>query len=227
MLRLAGLCKTFDLPAGPLEILRDVTLALDAGEAVAIVGPSGSGKSTLLNIIGTLEPPTSGQYQFGETEPFELAPHALARFRNQHIGFVFQDHHLLPECSVLENVLLPTLAAPADRDVLTRALALLERVGLTERLNHRPATLSGGERQRVALARALINKPTLILADEPTGNLDQQTGDVVGDLLLELGRTDGRGLIVVTHAESLARRFSRCYTLDRGTLEPLPEPHRV
>lgn len=217
-LKVEALRKSFPTRSGELEILRDLSLTLEAGEAVSIMGPSGSGKSTLLNILGTLEPPTSGSVTIAGENPFALGESALARFRNRRVGFVFQEHHLLPQCSALENVLLPTLADTGGSDRLDRAKMLLDRVGLSARLEHRPAELSGGERQRVAIARALINEPALVLADEPTGNLDRTSAGGVADLLGELPRRDGVTLIVVTHSSDLADRFARRLELDDGSL---------
>jgi len=225
MLKAEAIQKSFPTRGGELVVLRDVSLVLDAGHSAAILGPSGSGKSTLLNILGTLEPPTAGRVMLDECDPFALPERELARFRNRRVGFIFQDHHLLPQCSVLENVLLPTLAARdahADEHE-QRARALLERVGLADRLDHRPSELSGGERQRVALARALVNGPGLVLADEPTGNLDHATADRVGALLAELPREHGVMLVVVTHSAALAARFETRYELADGRL--LPDPH--
>lgn len=210
--------KSFPTRSGDLTVLSDATLTVDSGESVAIMGPSGSGKSTLLNIIGTLESPSTGRVTVDGTDPFSLSERALARFRNRRIGLVFQDHHLLPQCSVLENVLLPTLAHPRSEDGMPRAKTLLDRVGLSERLEHRPAELSGGERQRVAIARALINQPLLLLADEPTGNLDGRTAEAVGDLLIEVHRDENTALVVVTHNEQLARSLQACFDLIDGTL---------
>jgi lipoprotein-releasing system ATP-binding protein len=186
---------------------------------VSIVGPSGSGKSTLLYILGALETPTSGSVLLGGVNPFGLNDRDLAAFRNDRIGFVFQDHHLLPQCSVLENVLVPTLVAADDAAaVRNRALDLLERVGLSPRIHHRPHELSGGEKQRAALARALIRKPQLILCDEPTGNLDHEATESVARLLLDLHSTLKMILIVVTHNLDLASRFQLTYTLIDGCL---------
>lgn len=232
MLKAESIRKSFPTRAGELIVLRDVSLVVEAGHSVAILGPSGSGKSTLLNILGTLEPPTAGRVWLDDRDPFALSERELARFRNRQVGFIFQDHHLLPQCSVLENVLLPTLAAAAAPDVEGRARALLERVGLSQRLDHRPAELSGGEKQRVALARALVNRPRLVLADEPTGNLDRQTAESVGDLLAELPREHDAILVVVTHSEQLARRFGirfdlidgRLAAADRSAGPPSPTP---
>jgi lipoprotein-releasing system ATP-binding protein len=219
MLKAESIHKRFPSRAGELTVLRDVSLTLAAGESAVIVGPSGSGKSTLLNILGTLEPPTEGRVLLDGCDPFSLSPRELARFRNRSVGFVFQDHHLLPQCSVLENVLLPTLTEKRGEDATGRARDLLERVGLAQRLDHRPAELSGGEKQRVAIARALINRPKLLLADEPTGNLDRKTAERVGTLLTELHRAEGQILLLVTHSEALAERFARKYELVDGTLK--------
>lgn len=211
--------KDYPTRGGPLPVLRGVDLNLAAGEAAAIVGPSGCGKSTLLNILGTLESPTSGRLQIDGCDPFALDESNLAEFRNQRIGFVFQEHHLLPHCSVIENVLVPTLASGGAAKALGRARELLDRVGLSARLDHRPAELSGGERQRAAIARALINSPALVLADEPTGNLDRTSGEAVANLLLELQRAEKTILIVVTHSMALANHLGRCFELDDGTLK--------
>ncbi len=213
-----AITKSFTTRSGDLVILRDVSLTLDAGESVAVMGPSGSGKSTLLNILGTLEPPSGGRVTIDGCDPFTLSDRELARFRNRRIGFVFQEHHLLPQLSVLENVLLPTLAERHNEDCLQRARELLERVGLSDRLDHRPAELSGGERQRVAIARALVNKPLLLLADEPTGNLDRATADAVADLLVEAHHNERVALVLVTHSERLARRFDTLWDLVDGRL---------
>ena len=220
MLVAESLQKAYPTRSGPLPILHDVTLRLDDGDAASIMGPSGCGKSTLLNILGTLETPDAGTLRIGKTNPFVLDEHELAGFRNRRIGFVFQEHHLLPQCSVLENVLVPTLVHARDGDEFDRARTLLERVGLAERLGHLPSELSGGERQRVAIARALINKPVVLLADEPTGNLDRHTAERVADLLVGLSTDESVALIVVTHSEALADRFGRRYELVDGRLSP-------
>jgi lipoprotein-releasing system ATP-binding protein len=206
---------------GELAVLADVSLALEHGENVAVLGPSGSGKSTLLAILGTLERPTSGSLELAGSNPLALDDAALAAFRSRHVGFVFQDHHLLPQCTVIENVLVPLLAdgAAAASDI-KRATHLLSRVGLGQRLNHRPAELSGGERQRAALARALIRQPTLLLADEPTGNLDRSTAAAIVELLLEVQREHNAVLVAVTHSVALAQRMQRRYELDAGRLAP-------
>jgi lipoprotein-releasing system ATP-binding protein len=205
-----NLSKEYPTRSGPLTVLREISFTLLPGESLAIMGPSGSGKSTLLHILGTLDTPSAGRVTLEGVDPFRLRERELAAFRNRRIGFVFQDHHLLPQCNVLENVLIPTLVSgrPAA-EVERRARQLLERVGLGHRLDHRPAELSGGERQRVALARALILQPLLVLADEPTGNLDADSAAVVADLLEELHRQERNILIVVTHSAELARRFPR------------------
>jgi lipoprotein-releasing system ATP-binding protein len=214
---LQNLCKSYPIRSGELSVLRDVNLTLGGGDALAILGPSGSGKSTLLYLLGTLERATSGTYKLGEQEPFKLADADLAHFRNRSIGFVFQDHHLLPQCSVLENVLIPTLAGAVE-NLEGRARELLNRVGLSERLDHRPAELSGGERQRVAVARALIHKPLLVLADEPTGNLDRKTAQSIGQLLIEMHQQEKTMLIVVTHSAELARTLPRQMEMQDGSL---------
>ena len=211
-----NLTKSYPTPAEPLVVLDRVDLRLGSGGALAITGPSGSGKSTLLHILGTLDTPTSGTVRLDGSDPFELREKDLARFRNRRIGFVFQDHYLLPQLAVLENVLLPTLVADGDGDAEARARELIERVGLSERLRHRPAELSGGERQRVAIARALVQSPGLLLCDEPTGNLDVENARRIGDLLLELHASLGTTLIAVTHSLELAGRFPGRATLHGG-----------
>lgn len=218
-LQLEGVTKTFETAAGQLTILSGVDLKMQRGHAVSITGPSGSGKSTLLYIIGTLDRPTSGRVEILGQNPFDQSERATAHFRNETIGFIFQDHHLLPQCSVMENVLIPALAGAGAGDAAEdRAKTLLERVGLAERLNHRPAQLSGGERQRVGICRALINEPALLLADEPTGNLDQKTADSIGSLLLEIAAEQNTLLICVTHSQELAARFPDRQQLKDGKL---------
>lgn len=207
MLEVSNLTKEYPTPRGSLLILSDISLRLSRGEAVSIMGPSGSGKSTLLHILGALEPPTSGSVTLDGSNPFKLDAKALAGFRNQKVGFVFQDHCLLPQCSVLENVLTPTLVASSGNGSIERARALLDSVGLRERMDHRPSELSGGEKQRVALARALINEPLLLLCDEPTGNLDHKSAEVVASLLFDLHKRQETILVVVTHSSELASRF--------------------
>ena len=222
MLKADRLSKSYPTPRGDLPVLSEVSLSLDRGDAVAITGPSGSGKSTLLYILGALEPPTSGSLTLDGQDPYALGESAQAAFRNQHVGFVFQDHSLLPQCSVLENVLAPTLVAPvaervAGRDE-ARARDMLEQVGLGARIDHRPGELSGGEKQRAAVARALIRNPVLLLCDEPTGNLDRASADAVASLLLELHARQHAILVVVTHSAALAERFPRRFEMDGGRL---------
>jgi len=207
LLQVTNLSKEYPTPRGSLPILADITLTFNRGDAVAIMGPSGSGKSTLLYTVGALEPPTSGTVTLDGQNPFALDEPRLAAFRNRKIGFVFQDHCLLPQCSVLENVLTPTLVANGDRNYVERAKQLLAAVGLSERLEHRPAELSGGEKQRVAIARALIREPLLLLCDEPTGNLDRQSAETVASLLFDLHRQQQTILMVVTHSAELAAKF--------------------
>lgn len=220
MLKVENVSKDYPTPAGPLGIVSDISLSLPQGSAVSIMGPSGSGKSTLLYLLGALEPPSSGTITLSGQNPFLLNPKQLAAFRNQQIGFVFQDHCLLPQCSVLENVLTPTLVSSSTNgDAPERAAELLEHVGLHERLDHRPAQLSGGEKQRVALARALIMKPKLLLCDEPTGNLDQKSAAVVANLLLDIHRQSETILVVVTHSAELAARFPQRFELRNRQLE--------
>jgi len=265
ILELENVVKQYDAPGGPVRppvlgggaataILRGITLSVAAGDALAIVGPSGSGKSTLLNIMGTLDRPTSGRVRLEGRDLANLDDEALAAIRNRRIGFVFQLHHLLPQCTALENVLVPTLAPGARQaDVARparpavenraqtrprpdepaaaheaqgesaedRARRLLERVGLGERLDYRPGQLSGGEHQRVAVARALINRPALLLADEPTGSLDRASSDDLAELLAKLNREEGLTLVVVTHSAALAARMKRQLELRDGQLSPI------
>ena len=221
-LKVTQLCKDYPTRSGPLPVLRGINLEMQRGDGLAVMGPSGSGKSTLLHILGTLDQPTSGTVQLDGKDPFALSEPELADFRNRHIGFIFQDHHLLPQCSVLENVLIPTLVGGDDRAKAEDwARELLGRVGLLERLEHRPAELSGGERQRVAVARALVRHPVLLLADEPTGNLDRRTAQQVGQLLLDLHRQEQTVLIAVTHSAELARGFPRQMEMADGSLQPV------
>jgi lipoprotein-releasing system ATP-binding protein len=210
--------KEYTASSGPLVVLKDVSLTLRASETLAVVGPSGSGKSTLLNIIGSLDAPTAGTVRLGDREVTRLSPRQLAAFRSREVGFVFQDHHLLPQCTALENVLLPTLATHRQKGGAAVGERLLDRVGLAERMHSLPAQLSGGERQRVAIARAMVNGPALLLCDEPTGNLDHETGHRVGSLFAELAEEKGVILIVVTHNLALAERFSRRMELRDGVL---------
>jgi lipoprotein-releasing system ATP-binding protein len=228
-LQVKHLGKDYSTAVGPLTVLRDINLTLERGQALAVMGPSGSGKSTLLHLLGTLDRPTHGTVRLDGRDPFALPEKQLADFRNRHIGFVFQDHYLLPQCSVLENVLIPTLVARSlapDGAGSPRAWAetLLQRVGLSHRLHHRPAELSGGERQRVAVARSLIQRPLLLLADEPTGNLDRSLAHDIGKLLLELHQQEQTILIVVTHSPELASLLPRVMEMDAGTLVPAGRP---
>jgi lipoprotein-releasing system ATP-binding protein len=220
-LNVDSIVKEYPTPSEPLRVLSGVSLTLARGENLAIVGPSGSGKSTLLSIIGTLEPPTSGTVRLAGQDPFTVDEEGLASFRRRQIGFVFQDHHLLPQCTVLENVLVPFLAdGVANSTDRKHAEHLLDRVGLAQRLTHRPAELSGGERQRVAIARALVREPMLLLADEPTGNLDRTTAESITRLLLELQAEAHTMLIVVTHSTALAAALGKRLELDAGQLVP-------
>ena len=219
LLKVDHISKEYPSPRGTLRILSDVSLSLSRGEAISIMGPSGSGKSTLLYVLGALEPPTSGTVTLDGHDPFQLNARQLAAFRNKEIGFIFQDHCLLPQCSVIENVLTPTLVSENHDNADHRARELIEQVGLRERIDHRPAELSGGEKQRVALARALIMKPQLVLCDEPTGNLDQKSADAIASLFLELHERQQTILIVVTHNPELAARFPRRLQLKDQRLE--------
>ena len=221
MLAVKQLHKEYPTPQGPLSILTGINLVLEKGEAACIMGPSGSGKSTLLYVLGALEPPTSGTVELDGQNPFALDAKAVAAFRNQKVGFAFQDHCLLPQCSVLENVLIPTLVAQSTDGFVERARLLLDQVGLSHRLNHRPAELSGGEKQRVALARALIRKPIMLLCDEPTGNLDSHSSGVVASLLLDLHQDQKSILIVVTHSAELASRFPKRFEMHEQQLCPM------
>lgn len=218
-LQAESISKSYPTGNATLDVLVDASLSLAPGENVAILGPSGSGKSTLLAILGTLDQPTSGTLKIGEVEPFGLAEPQLAEFRSKQLGFVFQDHHLLPQCTVLENVLVPFLASgSAGPDEIDGATQLIDRVGLSQRLLHRPAQLSGGEKQRVAIARALVRQPVLVLADEPTGNLDSRTAEDISRLLLELQLEQESMLIVVTHSQQLANQMQRRLHLEGGRL---------
>jgi lipoprotein-releasing system ATP-binding protein len=218
VLELVRVCKRYPSPAGELTVLRDVSLSLQPGEAASVMGPSGSGKSTLLYLAGGLEPPSSGTVTVDGRNPYALGAGELASFRNRTIGFVFQDHCLLPQCTVLENVLVPTLVGDADAGAAGRARTLIAAVGLADRADHRPAALSGGEKQRAAIARALVRQPKLVLCDEPTGNLDADTAAVVSDLLLGLQREHGISLLIVTHSEALAARCATRWTMQGGRL---------
>ena len=220
-LSIDALRKEYPTPTDPLVVLNSVSLELNGGENLAIVGPSGSGKSTLLHIAGTLDTPTAGSVRLDNVDPFSLDEKGLARFRNQNVGFIFQDHHLLPQLTALENVLVPTLATgKATPEDIRRATRLLDSVGLSDRASHRPAELSGGERQRVAIARSLIYNPTLLLADEPTGNLDHHNATAIIDLLIDVQGNSESDMIlmVVTHSLELAGRLNRCLELSVGSL---------
>ena len=221
MLKIENVSKDYPTPRGTLKILSDISLSLSRGDAVSIMGPSGSGKSTLLYVLGALEPPTTGTVLLDGQNPFLLKPKSLAAFRNKQIGFVFQDHCLLPQCSVVENVLTPTLVAETLDSYEQRARELLDQVGLVDRLEHRPAELSGGEKQRVALARALIMKPQLLLCDEPTGNLDHNSAEAVASLLLELHQRQETILVVVTHNAELAARFPQRFEVANQQLREI------
>lgn len=215
----SDLSKSYPTPAEPLVILDGVNMNLSGGESLAVVGPSGSGKSTLLAILGVLDAPSSGSVQLDGRDPFVLERDAQARFRADQIGFVFQDHHLLPQCTVLENVMVPFLATGvAGEAEQAKARDLLDRVGLSARLTHRPAELSGGERQRVAIARALVRDPLLVLADEPTGNLDESTAQQVASMLIALQQSLGSILVTVTHSMELAAAMGSVRRLQAGQL---------
>jgi lipoprotein-releasing system ATP-binding protein len=221
MLIADAISKHYETPRGPLPILEDVSLTVDRGQSVAVMGPSGCGKSTLLYILGALEPPAAGARRVDDVDPYKLDEAGQAAFRNQHVGFVFQDHLLLPQLSALDNVLVPTLVArngASPAELTARARALLTEVGLADRMDHRPGELSGGERQRVSIARALILQPSLVLCDEPTGNLDRTSAESVANLLADLHRAKRTMLVVVTHSPALAAHFERRYELDARRL---------
>jgi lipoprotein-releasing system ATP-binding protein len=220
MLEIAGVTKQYAAPHGALTVLAGVSLTLQRGEAAAITGPSGAGKSTFLYIAGALEPPTAGTVTLDGVNPYRVSEKELAAFRNRNVGFVFQDPGLLPQCTVLENVLVPTLVAEKRGGYGERARELLARVGLADRMDHTPAELSGGEKQRAALARALILEPRLLLCDEPTGNLDEASAEMVASLLVELHGLRETILIVVTHNTALAARFPKRYELRHANLHP-------
>ncbi len=219
LLNVTDLKKDYETPRGPLPVLSGIFLSAERGGAISIMGPSGSGKSTLLYILGALEKPTSGSVTLDGRNPFELDDRELSAYRNRTVGFVFQDHCLLPQLTVLENVLAPTLVAAPEVDYVERARRLLGEVGLAERMDHRPAELSGGEKQRVALARALVMNPVLLLCDEPTGNLDRSSAEAVTSLLFRLHAGQKTILIVVTHNAQLGARFATRLTLTDGRLE--------
>jgi len=219
LLQLADVSKRYD--GADEDVLSGVNLAIKNGDSVAIVGPSGSGKSTLLNIIGTLDRPTAGSVTLGGDDLLAMDDNQLAGVRNERIGFVFQLHHLLPQCNVLENVLVPALVRGDMAAAEKRGRELLDRVGLSHRLSHRPGQLSGGEQQRVAVVRALINEPSLLLADEPTGSLDRAASAALGELLAELNRERHVAIIAVTHASPLAKRMGRVFELRDGRLHAM------
>jgi lipoprotein-releasing system ATP-binding protein len=227
-LEVHDLRKQYPTPAEPLVVLAGVSLSLRAGDAVAIIGPSGSGKSTLLNILGTLDEPSSGTVRLAGVDPFSLSANELARFRSERVGFVFQEHHLLPQCMALENILVARLASrKVDKTAVDRARDLLRQVGLEARASHLPAELSGGERQRVAVARALMNQPALLLCDEPTGSLDAHTGQAVADTIFAMAAQTNVILVAVTHSLELAARFARRMRMQDGTLQDELEAERM
>lgn len=225
MLELVNICKSYGSAAGDVPVLDNINLTVQPGQSVSIMGPSGSGKTTLLNLMGGLDKPTSGRVMLERKNLTLLTNAELARLRNSRIGFVFQLHYLLPQCTVLENVLLPTLAVPHSRPekdhALKRAMDLLERTGMTAYADARPGELSGGQRQRAAVVRALIQKPGLLLADEPTGSLDADTAGQITNLLLELNQSESVALVIATHSEKLARRAQRRFRLEKTALTEL------
>jgi len=210
----------YEAPAGPLPVLRSVSIAIGSSDSLAVLGPSGSGKSTLLNLMGALSTPTSGRIRFEGRDVAEMGEAARAQLRNSRIGFVFQEHHLLPQLTVWENVLVPALIPGVTDEAESRARRLLERVGLQDRIDHTPGALSGGERQRVAVVRALVNSPGLVLADEPTGSLDRATAEALANLLVELNAEEGTALVTVTHSDALAARMGTARVLEDGSLRP-------
>ena len=218
LVEMKGVSREYPATPMPVRVLAEVDFSLNAGECAAIIGPSGCGKSTFLNILGTLDTPTGGEYRFNGRDTCELSANELAALRNRDIGFVFQLHHLLPQCIAVENVLVPALVATHPDEARARAVDLLGRVGLEHRIDARPGQLSGGERQRVAVVRALINRPALLLADEPTGSLNQEGAEKLADLLLELHRQEGMAVVIVTHAPAIAARFGRVLELRDGRL---------
>lgn len=222
VLQAVDLYQEYPTRSGSLAVLQGINLSLNAGDALAIIGPSGCGKSTLLQLLGTLAKPSKGKVLIQDKDLSGLNDVELARFRNNTIGYIFQDHHLLPQCSALENVLIPSLARPVSErtGVEARAKMLLEKVELGGRLEHHPAELSGGERQRVAVCRALIHQPAIVLADEPTGSLDRHSAESVGELLLNLCKDENTVLVCVTHSSDLARKFPQRMELIEGRLQP-------
>ncbi|MFP4579439.1 MAG: ABC transporter ATP-binding protein [Candidatus Sumerlaeia bacterium] len=219
MIEARNLKKYFDTRAGKVHVLEGVDLFVEKKQAVSIMGPSGCGKSTLLHILGTLDTPSSGEVLLSGRDPFQLNKKQLADFRNESLGFIFQDHQLLPQCSALENVLVPALARKkCGATEVDRARMLLKKVGLEPRTDYLPVDLSGGERQRVSIARSLMNEPDILLCDEPTGNLDQKTGESIAEIFTELLESEDVAMISVTHNEAFARRFGRLLRLESGTL---------
>ncbi|MBC8478900.1 MAG: ABC transporter ATP-binding protein [FCB group bacterium] len=224
MIKLTQITKSFGGPGAEIEVLKDLSMQVHAGDTVSILGPSGSGKSTLLNILGTLEKPTSGEFTFKGRNMLDLSEKELVHYRSRELGFVFQDHQLLPQLTLWENILLPVLAlkkSAMSQNVQERAEKLLKRVDLYHRIHHRPEQLSGGEKQRIAVVRALINNPSILLADEPTGSLDAGNSTQLGDLLVDLNKEEGTAMVLVTHSTELASRFMEQYLLDDGRLKPL------
>lgn len=222
LLEVRHLTKNYYHLGVDVPVLKDVSLTIHRGDLISIVGKSGVGKSTFLHVVGTLDRPTSGEVLYQGRNVFDLPDKALATFRNHKLGFVFQFHHLLPEFTALENVMMPALVARDDPEVAAkRAGTLLNRVGLEHRSSHRPGELSGGEQQRVAIARSLMMNPEIVLADEPTGNLDERTSEEINELLFELNRSLGLALVVVTHSVALARRMTRCFEMHQGDVIPL------
>ena len=225
LVSLEGVTKTYPGVPEPVRVLDGVDLVVEAGARVAIAGPSGCGKSTLLHLMGALDQPTTGRVCVGGRDLAGLDERERAALRNAEVGFVFQLHHLLPQCTVLENVLVPAMVHPQQEDAVARAKMLLERAGIAARANHLPGQLSGGERQRAAVVRALINRPRLLLADEPTGSLNQEGAESLTQLLLDLNRDEGTALVIVTHAEDVARRMDRIYDLRGGVLHERAAQH--
>lgn len=220
ILEVIDLCKSFSTSAGKVDVLKGINLKVAEGETIALVGASGAGKTTLLHLMGTLDRPTSGKVLFGDSDVFQLGDMALARFRNRSIGFVFQFHHLLPEFTALENTMMPLLISGMKKGGAEKiAAGLLVDVGLGHRMEHKPGELSGGEQQRVAIARALVASPRLLLADEPTGNLDMKTSDEVHDILAGIHRDKGITLIIVTHNERLAARMGKTIRMVDGRID--------